>query len=62
LGIDVTEISDQPERPRSNVMWWTRRFGTPLRENFQPEAESVDEFIDLLEQAERRRASRKKGS
>lgn len=44
------------------VMWWTRRFAAPLREMYPTDPATSDQFIDLLEQAERRVASQKKGS
>jgi len=63
----VTEAFDQPPRSRSNVMWWTRRFAAPLREAYPTptqcmEDETAEQFILLLEQAERRRSSQKPGT
>ncbi len=58
----VTEDFKHPERPRTNVMWWTRRFAAPLRQTFPADVESSDQFIDLLEQAERRIAAKRRES
>jgi len=38
-------------------MWWTSRYTAPLRDTYQSDEESSEEFIQLLEQAERRIAS-----
>ncbi|MFZ4685455.1 MAG: hypothetical protein ACOYMK_07560 [Hyphomonadaceae bacterium] len=58
------EAHDQPPRHRSNVMWWTRRFSAPLRESYataprSTEDETAEQFLQLLEQAERRISSKK---
>jgi hypothetical protein len=42
------------------VMWWTRRFSAPLREMYPTDVETSDQFIELLEQAERRIATEKR--
>jgi hypothetical protein len=45
-------------------MWWTRRFSAPLRETYPTQAESTEDeaaeqFLQLLEQAERRISAKK---
>jgi hypothetical protein len=45
-------------------MWWTRRFSAPLRESYatvpwSTEDETAEQFLQLLEQAERRMSSKK---
>lgn len=47
-------MSDAPENPRPRIMWWTRKFGEPLRETFQVDDEVSEQFIDLLAEADRR--------
>ena len=58
----MTNVLEQPERPRHLVMWWTRRFSAPLREVYPAESETSDQFTELLEQAEQRIASQKKSA
>jgi hypothetical protein len=67
LGYSVTKNLDQPARPPTNVMWRTRRFAAPLRETYpidanSPDDQSAEQFIQLLEQAERRLSSKRQGS
>jgi hypothetical protein len=39
-------------------MFWTRKFGEPLRQTFQADIEDdSDEFLHLLAQADQRRGS-----
>lgn len=48
-------MSEAPENSRPRIMWWTRRFGEPLRETFPVDADSdSDQFIDLLAEADQR--------
>ena len=47
-------MSEASEIPRPRVMWWTRKFGEPLRQTFQVGDDSSDEFFDLLAQADSR--------
>ena len=66
LGNSVTKDLDQPARPPTNVMWRTRRFAAPLREIYSVDALATDDptseqFLELLEQAERRLSARKQG-
>lgn len=35
-------------------MWWTRKFGEPLRETFAVDSDTSDQFFDLLAQADNR--------
>lgn len=49
--MQMSEASHNPRR----VMWWTRKFGEPLRETFTVDTDTSDEFFDLLAQAESRR-------
>lgn len=41
--------------PRTNVMRWTRVYGSSLRETFPVEGELSDDLMSLLEQADRRK-------
>lgn len=41
-------------RPRPMVITWVRRFGAPLREIYNYETEISEQFLDLLEEADRR--------
>lgn len=50
-------MSEAPENPRPRIMWWTRKFGEPLRETFQVEDDVSEQFIDLLAEADRRRCA-----
>lgn len=66
LGNSVTKDLDQPARPPINVMWRTRRFEAPLRKIYPLDALATDDptseqFLKLLEQAERRLSARKQG-
>ena len=48
-------MSEASENPRPRIAMWTRRFGAPLRETFQVDADDdSDEFIDLLASADQR--------
>lgn len=48
-------MSDISENPRPRIMWWTRKFGGPLRETFPVGMDGeLDQFIDLLAQADHR--------
>jgi hypothetical protein len=47
-------MSDKPEKQRTRLVWWTRKFGEPLRANFPVDLDMSEEFIDLLDQADRR--------
>lgn len=49
---------DQPLPRRTNILRFTRAYSPPLRERFPVEEAPTDELMDLLEQAERRRAPR----
>lgn len=49
-------MSDAPENPRPRIMWWTRKFGEPLRKAFKVDDDVSEQFIDLLAKAERRKA------
>ena len=40
---------------RTNVMRWTRVYGSSLRETFPVEGDLSDELMNLLEQADRRK-------
>ncbi len=48
---------DRPRPPRTNVLRFARTYARPLRERFPVEDRPADEMMDLLEQADRRRAS-----
>ena len=66
LGNSVTKDLDQPTRTLTNIMWRTRRFAAPLREIYPVDAFATDDptseqFLELLEQAERRLLARKQG-
>ena len=48
-------MSEASENSRPRIMWWTRKFGGPLRETFPVDTDSdSDQFIDLLAQADQR--------
>ncbi len=62
----MTKDFDQPMRTPTNIMWRTRRFAAPLREIYPVDALATDDptseqFLELLEQAERRLSARKQG-
>lgn len=46
----MSEASQNPRR----IMWWTRKFGEPLREAYPVDSEISDQFFDLLAQADDR--------
>lgn len=51
-------MSEESEILRPRVMFWTRKFGEPLRQTFQADIEDdSDEFLDLLAQADQRLGS-----
>jgi len=41
--------------PRTNVMRWTRVYGSSLRETYPVEGDQTDDLMNLLEQEDRRR-------
>lgn len=48
-------MSEASENPRPRVMFWTRKFGEPLRQTFQVDLEDDSgQFMDLLAQADQR--------
>ncbi len=48
-------MSEASENYRPRVMYWTRKFGEPLRKTFKVDMEdNSDEFIALLAQADSR--------
>lgn len=51
-------MSDTPQNPRPRIMWWTRKFGEPLRETFKVDDEVSDQFINLLAEADRRHSAK----
>lgn len=52
----MTDDGSLPKR--TNILRFTRAYSPPLRERFPVEENPADEFMDLLEQAERRHAPR----
>ena len=50
-------MSEAPENPRPRIMWWTRKFGEPLRESFPVDEDVSDQFFDLLAAADARLGS-----
>lgn len=47
-------MSDPSEKNRPRVVWWTRKFGEPLRAHFPVDDEASEQFMDLLAEADRR--------
>ena len=51
-------MSEESEISRPRIMYWTRKFGEPLRQTFQADIEDDSgEFLDLLAQADQRRGA-----
>jgi hypothetical protein len=55
----MTDFSS--DKPRPSILRFTRTMAGPLRQQYQVDADDTsDDFTDLLEQADRRRASQER--
>ena len=48
-------MTDHIHTPRTNVMRWTRVYGSSLRETYPVEGDVSDDLMNLLEQADSRK-------